>query len=369
MVNNVYLSYGYLIIYLLLIIKVIYGIIESPGSTNISYWELSFLRVVTIILVPLLISCIFVWGAWILFNKHELLINTFELQYKLIVIFPIIQYKIPIREVRVFLVNRNNSGFGIFFSTIEKSRYVFHSFRYNCSRSYEKEISELATIVQSIMNFLKQQKKRNNAFVKQKTNLQAGRWKCCFVNEYQQFTRRGSVLPLISYISCIIVGLFFIGVTTTFSVAAFCFPLPDKSVSSLLTIGAIRIFVVILIPLCIYFLISMIIMILHLFTRFSILIYPDRIVSQRNIFGLNLTKTWNCTDIKEIKKSHTKEYSVWDFFRNPESTIGQINPAPYSIQFFDHQNNLLGEIKDLLLGEASAFIDTIEKAVVLVREI
>ncbi|MDR2439042.1 MAG: hypothetical protein LBE12_06705, partial [Planctomycetaceae bacterium] len=105
--------------------------------------------------------------------------------------------------------------------------------------------------------------------------------------------------------------------------------------------------------------------ILHPFVRFSILVYPDRVVLCRNIFGLNLTKTWYYTDIKEIKKSHTEKYTVWDYFRNPESPNGQINPAPFSIQLFDQQNNLLGEIKDLLLCEVSVFISTIEKSLIL----
>jgi hypothetical protein len=344
---------------LILIIKVVCGIIESPGSVDTSYWELLFIKYVTVILVPLTISCLFVWLGWILFNKHELSINASELRYKLTVIFPIIQHKIPIEEVRVFWVSKHKYGFGIFFSTIGKPRYIFHFVRYDCSRSYEKEISELTTIVHSIKMFLKQ-KKGNKYFKVQKNNLQIGRWKYCFADEYQQFTRQGNILPFLSYISSVIVGLFFIGLTSIFFAAAFCSPLPDNI--SLPFIWAIRIVVTILVLLCIYFLVSFIILILHPFTRFNIFVYPDRIVSCRNIFGLNLMKTWNYTDIKEIKKSYTNEYTVRDYFRNPESPNGQINSAPFSIQFFDQQNNLLGEIKDLRLCEVSIFISTIEKA-------
>jgi hypothetical protein len=367
LVNNIYLGYGYFTIYLFLLIRVIYGLIESSGNVDTSYWELLFLKIVSVVLISLTISGLFAWFGWILFNKHELSINTSELRYKLTVIFPIIQYKIPITEIKAFWVSKHKDGFGIFFSTIEKPKYIFHFVRYNCSRSYEKEISELTAIVHSIRMFVKQQKKGNKNIIVQKTTSQIGRWKCCFVDDYQpyqQFTRRGNALPLLSYISSVIAGIFFIGVTSVFFVTAFCSPLPDKSIS-LPFFWTIRIVVVILILLCMYILVSFIIVILHPFVRFSILVYHDHIVLCRNIFGLNLTKTWYYTDIKRIKKSHTKEYTVWDHFRNPESPNGQINPAPFSIQLFDQQNNLLGEIKDLLLCEVSVFISTIEKSLIL----
>jgi hypothetical protein len=358
---------------LFLIIHVVYGIIASRGTAETPYWELLFLKTVTVILVALTISCFCVWLAWILFSKQELSIDASDIRYKFTVIFPVIRRTIPISEISFFSVYQRNYGVGIFFSTMGKSRHIFHIANYNCSRSHEKEISELTAIVHSIKMFLKQQKKENGyeCTTAQKTNSQTGRWKYCYVDEYQRFkrfTRIGRVLPCTSYILCIIAGLFSVGVTSIFSIVAF-YPNPPGEIILLPTLWAIRIFSVMLIFLCIYFFISLAILILHPFTRFNVLVYPDRVMSCRNFFGLSLTQTWYYTDIKKIytdikkiKKSHTKKYTVWDFFRNPESTDGQINPAPCSIQFIDQHGNILGEIKDLLSEEIPVFINTIEES-------
>jgi hypothetical protein len=116
-VNSVFLSYAYFFIYLWLITTVVYCIIVSSGSVNIPYWEILLQKIIAAIGVPFVMTCFFCELAWILFHKQELTISSFEINYKLTVIFPIIRHKIPINTVTNISIIQDKYGFGIVFST------------------------------------------------------------------------------------------------------------------------------------------------------------------------------------------------------------------------------------------------------------
>jgi hypothetical protein len=366
LLNNVFLSYVYFFIYLLLITTVAYGIITSSGDANVPYWDILLHKIIAVIGIPLVITCFLGHLAWVLFNKQELTINSFELNYKLTVIFPIVRHKIQINKIRNVSITYGQCGdFAILFSTTKEPIKVFHFLRYKRSHNlvkneslYKNEISELTTIIHSIDSFLKQQKEKNADRVTQKTDSDEYRWKSSFTYEGQQFTRFGKI-PFIAYILSGVFILFFVGIASFFAVIAF-HPHALLNKNMLPIVISLRILMIGIIPVCIYSLISFIIMIIHPFTRFKILVHPNYIVFGRNILGLNLTKRWDYVDIEKINISCTKKRTIRDFLRNPEGMNGQINPAPYSIQFFDQQNKLLGQISDLLLEEVFLFIDIIK---------
>jgi hypothetical protein len=366
LVKSVFLSYAYFFIYLLLIAIVVYFIIVSSGDADIPYWEILPQKIIAVIGIPLVITCFLGELAWVLFNKQELTINSFELNYKLTIIFPIVRHKISINAIRNVSINYGQCGdFGIIFSTTKEPIKIFYFRRYKRSLNplknesfYKNKISELTAIIHSIDSFLKQQKEKNTDNIIPKIDSEEYRWKSSFTNECQQFTRFGRIQPS-AYILSGVAIIFFVGIASFFSVIAFHpHALLNKNILPIIIV--LRILMIGIIPLCIYILISYIAMIIHSFTCFTILVHSNYIVFGRKILGLNLTKRCDYVNIEKINISCTEKRTICDFFRNPEGMNGQINPAPYSIQFFDQQNKLLGQIRDLLLDEVLLLIDTIK---------
>jgi hypothetical protein len=140
----------------------IWMIFFAQVPPDIHVLELFLIRVIPLVFIPITISCFWGWFAWMLFNQHDLTINRDDLKYRLKVIITVSEKVITRSGIQSISIREDETGFGIYFETLDGPLYTFHYPRYRRSGYlatdrilyYKKEFEDIEYMIQTIKEFL-----------------------------------------------------------------------------------------------------------------------------------------------------------------------------------------------------------------------